>query len=221
MFQIKVCGVTSPADALAAVEAGADALGLNFYAPSPRFLAPQAAQAVAIAMESAIKVGVFVNAAPEEVRATFDQLRLDFVQLHGDEPPEYLAALEGRPVIKAFRLGPNLDLRGIADYLEQCARLGVLPRAILIDAHQPGQFGGTGQTCDWQQLAGWQEALGETPLVLAGGLRPDNVASAIAAVGPSAVDTASGVEQSPGRKDPRLLRAFVSAARAALIARST
>ena len=220
MFRIKICGITSPLDAQNAAAAGADALGLNFYSQSPRFLSADRAAAVADAVPAGVvKVGLFVNAAAQQIRETFDRLKLDLVQLHGDEPPELLAELEGRPVMRAFRpetayLGP------VSDYLDRCRRLGCLPRLVLIDAFRTGQYGGTGQTVDWRQLVTAQDALSEVPLVLAGGLTAANVADAIAVVRPAAVDTASGVESQPGKKDCQRMRAFVEAAKRALEAGS-
>jgi phosphoribosylanthranilate isomerase len=245
LFRIKICGVTSAFDALAAIDAGADALGLNFYPPSPRCIDRQWATAVSdlapimpgsqvddpppssripppdrlqaqiaqVAAGRAVRVGLFVNADACQVCRMFDQLPLELLQLHGDEPPEYLAQLGGRPVMRAFRLGPE-GLSPIESYLDRCRRLQCLPKLVLIDAHRDGQYGGTGQTADWGQLLDWPQHF--PPLVLAGGLTPANVAQAIGSVRPSAVDTASGVEMAPGRKDPALMTAFVQAARAAL-----
>jgi phosphoribosylanthranilate isomerase len=244
MFRIKICGITSVEDAAAAARAGADALGLNFYARSPRFLRPELARAVAEAVPPGVlKVGLFVNAPAEEVCRAFDELRFDLIQLHGDEPPAFLASLAPRPVMRAFRLGANRGagcqpagqkagwqpaprteassygggLQAIADYLGECRRLQCVPRMVLIDAGVPGQYGGTGVTADWAALAGHGLGAWDPPLVLAGGLTPRNVAEAIRTVRPSAVDTASGVESSPGRKNPEAMVAFVRAAREAFL----
>lgn len=216
MFRIKICGVTRADDALWAVGAGADALGLNFYARSPRYVWPDdARRVVSVLPAGVVKVGLFVNAPPEEVCRTFDLLGLDLVQLHGDEPPEFLKRLGARPVMRAFRLGPE-GLRPVAAYLDECRALDCLPRLVLLDAYRPGEYGGTGQTCDWATTAQYRVLPGGPPLVLAGGLTPANVAEAIRAVQPAAVDTATGVESSPGRKDPTLVAAFIRAARGAL-----
>lgn len=212
MFRIKVCGITTPEDAVAVASAGADAIGLNFYPESRRHIAPDDARTIVGALPSGIiKVGLFVNAPIEEVRRTFDSLGLDLIQLHGDEPPQYLAALGERPVMRAFRLGPE-GLRAVDEYLAACQSRKCRPRLVLLDAHQPGAFGGTGQVADWPMAAKYARIAANPPLVLAGGLTPKNVGEAIRQVGPAAVDTASGVESSPPRKDRLLVQAFVRAA---------
>ncbi len=216
MFRIKICGITREDDARVTAQAGADAVGLNFYAKSPRFVElDQARRIVAALPTSVTKVGVFVNAPPDEVASTFDELGLDYVQLHGDEPAEMLADLGSRPVIRAFRFGPA-EMEPVNCFLDQCRQIGCLPAAVLIDAFQPGQYGGTGQVADWHAVAGWHQQKTGVCLILAGGLTPSNVTQAIAAARPMAVDTASGVEWSPGQKDEGLVREFVIAAQAAL-----
>lgn len=215
MFRVKICGIQSTADAEAVAIAGGDAIGLNFFARSPRFVDP--AVAAAIAKQTAgrlCRVGLFVNAPPAEVREVFDALALDLIQLHGDEPPAFLAELGGRPVMRAFRLAGK-DLAAIEAYLAECDRLGARPRLVLLDAYRPDQFGGTGATVDWTAAQRLREQLAELPLVLAGGLVPANVAQAIEAVQPHAVDVASGVETSPAVKDPAQVAAFIQAARTA------
>ena len=128
MFRCKVCGITSVDDAQHVVQAGADALGLNFYRPSPRFVEPKAAAEIVAAIPSSVaKVGLFVNASTDEISSTFDQLALDLIQLHGDEPPEFLAALGERPVMRAFRQSPA-GWDTIVAYLARCRELGCLPR---------------------------------------------------------------------------------------------
>jgi phosphoribosylanthranilate isomerase len=253
MFRIKICGITEVEDARAVVAAGADAVGLNFYPKSPRYVTADAARAIAEVLPAGVvKVGLFVNAAAEEICRRFDELRLDLIQLHGDEPPEVLAELGGRPVIRAFRMGgtvpiygagghrnsglspsayeksPTSDrsatdmdtlpgpLRSIGDYLACCQRLGHLPALILVDAHVEGQYGGTGQLADWHVLKGYPTDGSLPRAILAGGLTAENVAEAIRTANPWGVDTASGVESSPGRKDPAAVEAFVRAARTAL-----
>lgn len=213
MFRIKICGITTAEDATIVAHAGADAVGLNFYPKSPRFLAPERAEAVARSVPAGVvKVGLFVNASAEHVCATFDDLGLDLIQLHGDEPPEFLVALGGRPVMRAFRVGRD-GLRPVEQYLARCCQLGGVPRMTLVDAQVQDAYGGTGQVANWDAVK--QYAVANPPLVLAGGLTPANVGEAIHAVHPAAVDTASGVESSPGRKDPSLVHHFVTAARAA------
>jgi phosphoribosylanthranilate isomerase len=228
MFRVKICGVTNTPDALAAVAAGADAIGLNFYAGSPRHCSPETARQVAAALPSHVcRVGVFVNASPEEIRAIARAVPLDAVQLHGDEPPELLAAVAPWPVIRASRA--DGDYAAIGAYLDACHRLRAMPRMLLVDAPpkagssgQPAsgpQYGGTGTALDWHALAAARAQLGGVPLVLAGGLTPENVAAAIAAVRPWAVDVASGVEDRPGQKSAAKLQAFVAAALAAFAVR--
>lgn len=214
--------------------AGADAIGLNFYARSPRHVDIHTARRIVATLPRAIiKVGLFVNAAADDVCRLCDELRLDLIQLHGDERPEYLGQIQGRAVLRAFRVGAE-GLRPVTDYLAQCRALGVMPSLVLLDAQVPGEFGGTGQTTDWSLAASYaQQAEGRRkgrqqvaapasgitapgqwpPLVLAGGLTPANVAEAVRRVRPAAVDTASGVESSPGHKDPAAVAAFVEAAR--------
>lgn len=223
MFQIKICGITNVEDALTVVQAGANAVGLNFYPQSLRCVGMETAQQIVAALPGdVVKVGVFVNAPPREVCKTFDRLGLSLIQLHGDEPPEYLQRLGGRPVMRAFRLGAG-QLELVLDYLRQCERLGCGPRMALLDAAVQGQYGGTGQLAEWETAARYPQEMGVPPLVLAGGLSPANVAQAIRCVRPAAVDTASGVEVSlhtdghhtPGKKDTTLVFAFVRAAREA------
>lgn len=209
MFRIKICGITRPADATLAADAGADAIGLNFYPQSPRFVSQERAQEIVAAVGNRLhKVGVFVNSTVEDVISAFERLGLDLVQLHGDEPPEFLQRLGGIPVIRAFRCGPGA-LAPIGAYLEACRVFGSPPQLVLIDAFQPGSYGGTGNTAPWDAAARFRDLRFPYPLVLAGGLTPDNVAQAIAQVRPVAVDTASGVEQSPGIKDAARLRDFI------------
>ena len=158
---------------------------------------------------------MFVNAAPGEICRTYDALGLDLIQLHGDEPPELLAALGGRPVMKAFRAAGAEGLRTMLDYLEACRTLGCLPRLILLDAPLTRGFGGSGKLADWSLAKQYLESSQTSLLVLAGGLKAENVAEAIRTTGVGAVDTASGVESRPGIKDPAALAAFVRAARTA------
>jgi phosphoribosylanthranilate isomerase len=221
VFRIKICGITNVDDALVASAAGADAIGLNFFAGSLRRVGHDEAAAILAALPPGVaKAGVFVNHALDVVVGAFDGLKLDLIQLHGDEPPEFLADLEGRPVMRAFRLGPE-GLTPVLSYLDRCRELECPPRMVLLDAHQPGAYGGTGTTCDWEAAGRFASGGNVPPLVLAGGLSPPNVAQAISVAGPHAVDTASGVESAPGRKDPALVRAFVAAARGAFAMSAT
>ena len=206
MTLIKVCGITSLPDALAAVECGADALGFNFYGGSPRCVTPAAARRIIEELPPGVLcVGVFVNeAAPEAVTRAASEAGVHAVQLHGDETPEYCASLGGVEVIKALRVGPAFDVAEVGRYG---------PRAILLDAFSAGARGGTGTTFDWSLARAAREMAPR--LYLAGGLNAGNVAAAIEAVGPYAVDVCSGVESATGRKDRGLLRRFVGAARGA------
>jgi phosphoribosylanthranilate isomerase len=215
MFTIKICGITRPEDAQAAAAAGADAIGLNFYPMSPRVIDADRARAIIAALpQHVLKVGLFVNSRPKEICRLFDDLKLDLIQLHGDESPELLVALRGLPVMKAF--GVEADgLSSITSYLSACRQLGCLPRLVLIDAPRRHGFGGSGKPADWSLAKAYESLDDAPPLVLAGGLRPENVADAIRATGAHAVDTASGVESQPGIKDPAAVAAFVAAARSA------
>lgn len=217
VFRVKICGVTTCEDAEAIVAAGADAIGLNFYPPSPRFIDEERALAIVKSLPaSVLKVGVFVNANPLDVCIAFDRLKLDLIQLHGDEPPAYLTELGGRPTMRAFR-GLTEGLEAITDYLSLCLNRATRPKMILLDAPAPtGQYGGTGTVVDWNAAARHREIHDLPPLALAGGLRPANVAEAIRIVRPFAVDTASGVESSPGRKNLALVSEFVRVSRETL-----
>lgn len=215
MFRIKICGITSTADAAAVARAGADAVGLNFYAKSPRFVEPaRAAEIVGVLPDGVVKVGLFVNSPANEICEAFDRLGLDLVQLHGDEPPEFVAALGSRPVMKAFRLDRD-GLEPVERYLAECDRLACTLRMVLIDAYVKGTYGGSGHVADWGSAKRYVADGSRPPLALAGGLVPGNVRRAIESVHPAAVDTASGVESSPGCKDHALVAEFVAAARSA------
>lgn len=218
MFQIKICGITRADDAVAAWQAGADAIGLNFYARSPRCVSAAQARLIGDALPpSAVqRVGVFVNASLDEVAAICGQANLDAVQLHGDEPPSMIAELSqrsARPILRAFRCRDD-SLDEVDRYLAACEQAGRLPDAVLVDAYSPSEFGGTGKCVDWESLVRERPRLRGLPLILAGGLRPENVTHAIRVVQPSAVDTASGVELTAGIKDHAAVQRFVAAARA-------
>ena len=215
MFRIKICGITEPNDARAVIEAGADAVGLNFYPASPRFVDREKARRIRdVLSPDIVKVGVFVNAAAKDICQIFDELELDLIQLHGDETPDFLTQLGGRPVMRAFRLGAE-GLQPVFDYLERCTQLRCAPKLVLVDALVKDVYGGSGQSADWSVCGEYSCQQDVPPLVLAGGLTPSNVAEAINQVRPGAVDTASGVESSPGQKDHEAVRAFVRAARKA------
>lgn len=215
-FRIKICGVRTLDDLFAVAATPADAIGLNFFAPSVRYVAPQEAQRLATACPSNVqRVGLFVNPTEQELRETLSLVDLDWVQLHGDEPPELLSRIDGLPIIKAFRVGHD-GLRPVQDYLAECERIGSRPDAVLLDAAAVGQFGGTGKTLDWTALQQEIEHVRNIPWILAGGLTPDNVAEAIRLLRPADVDTASGVETTRGVKDPELIARFAAAANSAL-----
>lgn len=214
MFKIKICGLTRAIDVRAAVEAGADAIGLNFYGKSQRAVTlEQAKELAAYCPAGVAKVGVFVNMAAADIRRIASQVPLDAVQLHGDESPEIMRELSGLAVIRAIRPAADEWSKWREQIGAFCAN-GKLA-GVLVDAPSLSAFGGTGQTADWQAVAEHGDAWRELPLVLAGGLKPENVAAAIRAVRPQAVDTASGVESSSGIKDAPLIRAFVANAREA------
>jgi phosphoribosylanthranilate isomerase len=216
IFQIKICGITSAGDALVAAQAGADAIGLNFWPQSRRFISVKVAcEIVATLPSNFTKVGVFVNSTPADIAAIVDAVGLDWIQLHGDEPPELLAKLPPQvPILRAFRCGEK-GLTPLTQYLTASKVNGRAPDAVLIDADAAGDFGGTGRVADWARIARHRRHLGSLPLILAGGLTPQNVPTAIAAIRPDGVDVASGVESRPGFKDAVLIENFVAAACAA------
>ncbi len=202
MVKIKICGITNLEDALLAAELGADALGFIFYPQSPRHVDPEAARAIIAQLPPFVAaVGVFVDEAAAIVQELAAQVGLDWVQLHGQESPDYCRTL-GRKVIKGFRIQDEDSLHRLADYQGAA-------QALLLDTYKQGQVGGTGEIFDWH-LARKAKKYG--PIILAGGLTADNVAQAIATARPAAVDAASGTEAAPGKKDPAKLRAFFEAA---------
>jgi phosphoribosylanthranilate isomerase len=200
MIRVKICGITNAADALAAVDAGANLLGFNFYAKSPRHITEAEAAKIRRQLPKRVKaVGIFVNAPPADVAAVCKSLKLDVAQLHGDETPETVAELaRSLPIFKAFRVEPDFRLNTLDEYPEAFA--------FLFDAAHTGQYGGTGHSTDWD-VAG--RAAMSRRIILAGGLNVENVAAAVRIVRPYAVDVASGVESKPGKKDHGLLRDFI------------
>jgi phosphoribosylanthranilate isomerase len=212
---VKICGIKTLEIALAAVEAGTDMLGFNFYPPSSRYITPEACGRIisqlgshfaglAKALPPLSMVGVFVNEKPDRIRAIMDACKLDLAQLSGDEPREDLEALEGR----AFKAVRPRSLQEAETGLSVFGR--PTAPAVLVDAHVKGAYGGSGKTSDWSVARQLSE---QAPILLAGGLDPQNVASAVRAVNPWGVDVASGVESSPGVKDPAKIEAFIKAAR--------
>jgi phosphoribosylanthranilate isomerase len=216
MFRIKICGVTSIDDVIAAVDSGADALGFNFYAQSKRCIALDTARQIADALPSTIsRVGVFVNHATGEIQDAVARIRPSHIQLHGDESPQFLNNLPSTiKIIRAHRCGAD-GLAPLVSYIEECRSLGRVPDAVLIDADAGAAYGGTGHEVDWALIVKQRDALEGIPLILAGGLTPTNIAAAIEKVRPDAVDVASGVEREPGKKDHALIRRFITAAREA------
>jgi phosphoribosylanthranilate isomerase len=198
--RVKICGVTRAEDARLAARLGADALGFNFWPGSRRFLEPAAARALVRALPPLVTaVGVFVNPTRDEVLRAVEASGVTVVQLHGDEPPALCASLP-LPVVKAIRVSGKSSLAALASYEVQ---------GFLLDAPAPG-FGGSGTTFDWTLAA---EVAAALPVLLAGGLTPENVGEAVRVVRPFGVDVASGVEASPGVKDPEKLRRFILAAK--------
>jgi phosphoribosylanthranilate isomerase len=227
LFHVKVCGVTSAADARLAADAGADAVGFNFVPGSPRAVSPATAREAAAALPAGVlAVGVFAGMPVDEMLAIAEAVGLGAIQLHGhldetaaaSDPPGRCLDLAGLPVIRAVRMEAG-SLAPARRWLAAAAVAGRSPDMLIVDAGvtagtAAGLLGGTGHLVDWEALAR-EEPLG-LPFALAGGLAPGNVAAAIRAARCQAVDTASGVEAAPGRKDPGLVKAFVAAARDAL-----
>ncbi len=204
--KVKICGITSVADARLAIEAGADALGFVFYERSPRCVTPEAAAAIARELPPfPLRVGVFVDAPGELVLAAMTRCHLGLLQFHGDEPPDYCLQF-GVMSMKAFRIQSAESLQRLSDYPTD---------AWLLDACAPGKPGGSGETFNWD-LALEAGKLGR-PIFLAGGLTPDNVAEAVRRVRPYGVDVSSGVEAAPGRKDAAKVHAFIQAAKGSVL----
>jgi phosphoribosylanthranilate isomerase len=199
---VKICGITNREDAEAAVSAGANALGFIFYPRSPRAMTPAQAGVICAGLPGHVaKVGVFVNASPDEVNEAVALCGLNILQFHGDESPEYCSQF-GIMTMKAFRVRDREIIPALPRYATH---------AWLLDAYNPVQLGGSGETFDWQ-LAVAANQLGK-PIFLAGGLTPENVVQAIRQVKPFGVDVSSGVEIAPGRKDHEKVKAFVAAAK--------
>ncbi len=220
-FQIKICGITNPVDAEKAVELGADAIGLNFYANSKRCVELETAREIAQKVaDSAIKVGVFVNHSIDDVLSIKSFVGLDVIQLHGDEHPDVLKETKGHAVIRAIRLPPGESESGgaIPEAMIDSWRKQIEPwrnaAGILLDASAVGVYGGTGRQLDWKQVPRLNVS---SHLILAGGLTPDNVALAVAEAQPNAVDVASGVERIPGNKDYDLMSRFILSGKQALL----
>jgi phosphoribosylanthranilate isomerase len=200
--RIKICGLRVPEHATIAANAGADAIGLVFYGPSARYVQVHEAAAVAAVLPPYVMaVGLFVDATEADVRAVLGGVRLDMLQFQGDEPPEFCARF-GIPYVRAVRMAPGVDL---VDYAHRFPGA----RALLLDAHVPGEAGGTGRSFDWAAIP---KSL-PIPVILSGGLTPANVARAVREVKPWAVDVSSGVEAARGTKDPAKIVEFIRSVR--------
>ena len=196
--RVKICGITRPEHATAAASAGADAIGLVFYEPSPRCVTIAQARTICRSLPPMVSVvGVFVNPAPRDIDVVVDSVPVDLLQFHGEESPE-LCAAAARPYVKAVRV------RERADILEASERY-TDARALLLDTHHDALWGGTGMSFDWSVVP--RDVA--HPVVLAGGLTPENVVDAIRRVRPFAVDVSGGVERSPGDKDPECMDRFM------------
>ncbi len=196
LVKLKVCGITSLEDARAAIDCGAEFLGFNFYRKSPRYISPEAVRTIIEQLPSGVTtVGIFVNEAqPQDVLEILKVSGVQLAQLHGDEDAAYCMEVGAERVIKALRVGEDFEVQQILNYPAW---------AILLDAFDKNLYGGTGKTANWEVA---REAAKLTRLFLAGGLSPENIAEAIQAVEPFAVDVNSGVESAPGVKDSARLK---------------
>ena len=202
MVRVKICGITRVEDGLSCARLGADAIGLVFYAPSPRHVQVEQARAIMAALPPFITtVGLFVDAAPNEVQAVLAELPLDVLQFHGAEPADYCASFR-RPYLKALRVKPGVDLVQYASAYRSA-------QALLLDAHVEGVAGGTGQVFDWGLIPRDLPL----PIILSGGLNSENVAQGIRRLQPAAVDVSSGVEATKGIKDVAKIAAFMQGVR--------
>lgn len=210
--KIKICGVTTAGDAAHAARCGADAIGLNFYEKSPRHVDPHNVPEILRTLPAFVEpVGIYVGLRLTAMAEHAARLGLRSVQWHGENADREPGCPTLHRLIAAFAVRDRADLDAISRYLDACRQLGSLPAAVLIDAQAAGQYGGTGKTAPWHLLADLQLGV---PLILAGGLTPDNVAEAIRIVRPYGVDVASGVEARPGIKDADKVRRFIDNARA-------
>jgi phosphoribosylanthranilate isomerase len=199
MVKVKICGITNLEDALAAVEAGCDALGFVFYKKSPRYISPVKAQRIIRCLPAkVIKIGVFVNAREKFIKDTAYSCGLDMLQFHGRESPQFCRKFKDYRIIKAIRIKNRLDLRNMLQYK---------PFAYLLDKLSPRKFGGTGERFDWKSAACLKGL--DRPVFLAGGLTCGNVLQAIKTVRPEWVDASSSLESSPGKKSHSKLKSFI------------
>jgi phosphoribosylanthranilate isomerase len=201
MIRVKFCGFTHQDDVAQAVALGADALGFVFYGPSSRYVSPAHALTLTRSVPAFVtRVGLFVNEEAESVQRIFEIARLNLIQYHGEESPEFCDAI-GLPYIKAFRVRKGMDLRTEMDRYPNAS-------GFLLDAYVKGQPGGTGERFDWELIPH-----SHAPIILAGGLTPDNAKDAIDQVAPWALDVSGGIETKPGRKDPDKMARFMNACR--------
>jgi phosphoribosylanthranilate isomerase len=201
MTRVKFCGFTHQDDVAQAVALGADALGFVFYGPSSRYVSPEHVQTLTRSVPAFVtRVGLFVNEEAETVQRIFEIARLNLIQYHGEESPEFCDAI-GLPYIKAFRVRKGMDLRTEMDRYPHAS-------GFLLDAYVKGQPGGTGERFDWELIP-----QSHAPIILAGGLTPDNAKDAIDQVAPWALDVSGGIETKPGRKDPDKMARFMNACR--------
>ncbi|MDB4786502.1 MAG: phosphoribosylanthranilate isomerase [Planctomycetaceae bacterium] len=214
---VKICGIRDVETAEIAVDAGANALGLNFYAPSPRSItAERAAEIVESLPLQVTPIGLFVNHTVTQIEQIMETAGLETLQLHGDETPDFLADItENHPlwnIIWARRVNEN-DIADVDDDLRECDSLGVKLFACLLDPKVDGAYGGTGETLSWKLVARHYDQTTNPPLILAGGITPDNVAEAVSSVHPWGIDVASGVETEKGVKNADLIHEFIDIAR--------
>jgi len=215
--RVKICGLTRAQDVQAAVQAGADAVGFVFYAPSPRAVtAEQVAKLLKSVPPFVQPVGLFVDVSEAELLDILKTVRIDLLQFHGHETPEqcaHLAVLTGKRWIKALQMKPDVDILPIMDSYREVGASG-----ILLDAWHPDLFGGTGHAFDWRRFPQFEQSStseSQCPLILAGGLTPDNVTEAIHQTHPFAVDVSGGVESAKGIKDQILIQRFIAAVQSA------
>ncbi len=203
MVKVKVCGITNLQDAQIAVEAGADALGFIIYQKSKRFIKAKEVRLITSQLPPFVsKVGVFVNEDPRQVLEILSYAHLDFAQLHGEESPQECEYIGKNRVIKVFRLKSKEEVSKIEPYAGKV-------RAFLLDTYNAKAYGGTGKPFDWEIALEVKRRFPQVPLILSGGLTPENVSSAVSKVKPFAVDVCSGVELFPGKKDPEKLTFFL------------
>ena len=201
MMRVKFCGLTHEEDIARAVKLGVDALGFVFYAPSSRSVAPDHAAMLTSSVPAFVtRVGLFVNEQPAIIQNIFERTRLNLIQYHGDETPEFCDAV-GLPFIKAFRVRPGIDIQTEMERYPNAS-------GFLLDAYVKGQPGGTGERFDWGMIP-----QSNAPIILAGGLSPENAKDAIEQVAPWALDVSGGIETKPGRKDPDKMLRFMNACR--------